>query len=204
MQDWQKKRDYHTPYGQQYASHMNKTMDKPFEDSYLQSFDARNWQLPKPDMDMMKTAQYAWQTDTAQKKRDATAALKQSAKHAAQELLEDPLKKARETAAKVQKVKGQYDAFQQDGDQLQQHAQQMTAQKTAEMAQSLGRNAMLKAPGYLMPGFVGLAYRSFFTAKMVGNFGTQYNELSETHRKAPGTFKQQRDAWLESTNKSSK
>ena len=197
----QQKREYHSQQGQQYGNQLDRSMQKPFDQHYWQSFDTRQWQLPKFGADMWKTGQYAWKTTTAQKREDMGEALKQSAKNAVQELVNDPFKQMRQTVAKAQKAKGQYDAFQQDGDTLQQHSKDLTTQKSMEMARSLGRNSMLKAPGYLMPGVFGMAYRSFFTAKMIGNFGAQYNELRETHDKMPSTMKQQRDQRLASMNK---
>ncbi len=199
----QQKREYVSQQGKQWGAQMDKQMDKSFDDTYAQSFDMRRWQVPKPDMDLMKSLQYTAQTTTQQKREDMTEALKQGAKKTVQEAMSDPLRKGREAVQKVQKAKGQYDAFNQDGTALQQHAEDLSTQKTGEMAQSMGRNAMLKAPGYLMPGPLGFAYRAFFTAKMMGNLGAQYNEMQQAHEQVSGVVKQQRDKRLASMSKSS-
>lgn len=198
QQDPNQKREYVSKQGKQYGEVLDKPMRKSFDDTYVQSFDVRRWEAPKIDPDLLKTIEYVKKTNRTEQREDLTKALTESAKKTIKELPSKP----RETVEKLQKIKGQYDAFNQDGTALQEHSSDLVKQKGAEMVRSVGMNSMLKAPGYLIPGLPGFLYRNFFNAKMVGNFGKQWNELQEAHSKTPGTWKQQRDTRLESIKKS--
>lgn len=179
-----------TPKGQEYSDKMTAVQQKPFEESYAQSFNPLNWQLPNVGRNLRNTFKYAVTTTPEERREDFSGALKETGKRAVEAVWNAP-EKIREIPKQVQVVKENYDAFQHDSDALEKQSTAMMQRKSAEMVRSFGRNAMLKSPGYLIPGVAGLLYRSFFTAKMVGNAGRQINEVNEMLEKTPGPFKEQ-------------
>lgn len=186
-----------TEQGQKFKRQMDEAQQRTGIDRQITGMNPKNWEFPHGVDKATKYAQYAYMTTEEQKKADLAETAEQSLKKAGKEIIYKPI----ETAKKTRQAMVNYQVYRKDGDELYETAKNTVEHEKGVIAESVGYNMILKAPGVLLPGPAGILYRGYFNAKIVGNVGASMNKIDEMQDKVPGEFEKVVDRRLAEVRK---